>query len=263
MRTEGWGLRPAKQSGMLESPELFLSLLNLAPFGVKRGWRWEEAENSAQILSGDKRDSRIRSSAEIRVWLKPRQRFRVGGIISKVRGFMDIFFPPHKQRAHDQGRLSTPWWRCRELPPQNQNGKPQYFLRPLKKQSVFFFFLNYSPNIFKSGGQCPLLRKWNAGQGRSRTNHFLISRVGMNRCINQRHCCGEEAADWKSRLMVFKRAQNMCLLAEWGENKGVSQGGKSAPVVSLLEGIKRHQKAKSLWKKKKSHYKVYFPILCG
>lgn len=62
-------------SGMLGSPELFVSLPNLAPFGVKRGWRWGEAADSAQILSGDKCDSKIQSSTEIRVCLNPRQRF--------------------------------------------------------------------------------------------------------------------------------------------------------------------------------------------
>lgn len=53
---------------MLESPELFVSLPNLAPFGVKRGWRREEAI-PAQILTGDECDSKFQSSIEIKVSL--------------------------------------------------------------------------------------------------------------------------------------------------------------------------------------------------
>lgn len=59
---------------MLESPELSVSLPNLAPLGVKRGRGRGEAggggeeANLAQILWGDKCDSKL----QIKVCLNPR-----------------------------------------------------------------------------------------------------------------------------------------------------------------------------------------------
>lgn len=112
-----------------------------------------------------------------------------------------------------------------------------------------------------NGSQSLLFRYWNVGQGQSRTNLFLISRVGMNHCINQWSRCDEEAADWKSRLMVFRRPRDMCFLGEWERTKEWARVVNLPPSCHFCRKSKGTKKLKAL--KKKSHYKDYFPPLCG
>lgn len=107
----------------------------------------------------------------------------------------------------------------------------------LNKKNLHIWKLSQNCGFSVAWCQCPLFRHCTVGQGWSCTNPFIFSRVWINHSINHSSLCDGEVADW-----TVKRPWNTCLLRWLGENKGVSQGSKSAPIVSRLEEIKRHEK---------------------